>query len=146
MLTRQQHRLLEYLDAYSTRTGYCPSFDEMAEGLGLASKSGIHRLLTGLEDRGFIRRNNGHVRSIEVTRRPEATLSSENLTRFVVISALLTKHVELVHALDGTDMQIGKAMQWLATALATEVDNAGVATRLRRISAAMSNAATELNR
>ncbi len=56
MLTRKQHELLLFINERLSRGGVSPSFDEMKEALGLKSKSGIHRLITGLEERGFIRR------------------------------------------------------------------------------------------
>ncbi|PTB85752.1 repressor LexA, partial [Pseudidiomarina aestuarii] len=56
MLTRKQYELLVYIDNYLRDHGISPSFDEMKEALSLKSKSGIHRLITGLEERGFIRR------------------------------------------------------------------------------------------
>ena len=56
MLTRKQYELLQYIDGHVKKRGVSPSFDEMKDALGLKSKSGIHRLITGLEERGFIRR------------------------------------------------------------------------------------------
>ena len=56
MLTRKQHELLLYIDARLSETGISPSFEEMKEALGLKSKSGIHRLISGLEERGFVER------------------------------------------------------------------------------------------
>ena len=56
MLTRKQHQLLIFINERLNATGVAPSFDEMKEALGLKSKSGIHRLISGLEERGFIRR------------------------------------------------------------------------------------------
>ena len=56
MLTRKQHQLLVFINQRLEETGVSPSFDEMKEALGLKSKSGIHRLITGLEEREFIRR------------------------------------------------------------------------------------------
>ena len=53
MLTKKQYELLVYIDKNLNDTGVSPSFDEMKDALGLASKSGIHRLITGLEERGF---------------------------------------------------------------------------------------------
>ncbi|MEQ8194414.1 MAG: repressor LexA, partial [Rhodospirillales bacterium] len=53
MLTRKQHELLVYIDRRIKQTGVSPSFDEMKQALGLRSKSGIHRLISGLEERGF---------------------------------------------------------------------------------------------
>ncbi len=71
MLTRKQHELLLYINDYLGRTGVSPSFDEMKDALGLKSKSGIHRLITGLEERGFIRRLPHRARALEVKRLPE---------------------------------------------------------------------------
>lgn len=71
MLTRKQHELLLFLHRHLSENGVSPSFDEMKEALGLKSKSGIHRLITGLEERGFIRRLPHRARAIEVVRLPE---------------------------------------------------------------------------
>ena len=70
MLTRKQYELLLYLDQQLKISGVSPSFDEMKNALGLKSKSGIHRLITGLEERGFINRLPHRARAIEVTRLP----------------------------------------------------------------------------
>jgi SOS-response transcriptional repressor LexA len=59
MLTRKQHELLMFIHERIKETGVSPSFDEMKEALDLASKSGIHRLITALEERGFLRRGIG---------------------------------------------------------------------------------------
>ena len=72
MLTRKQMELLEFIHARTRRDGVPPSFDEMKEALNLRSKSGIHRLITALEERGFIRRLAHRARAIEVVRLPEA--------------------------------------------------------------------------
>jgi repressor LexA len=71
MLTRKQLELLVFLDRRLGETGVCPSFDEMKEALGLRSKSGIHRLITGLEERGFIRRLAHRARALEVLKLPD---------------------------------------------------------------------------
>ncbi|HIM76388.1 MAG TPA: transcriptional repressor LexA [Rhodospirillales bacterium] len=71
MLTRKQYELLVYLDKELRKKGVSPSFDEMKDALGLKSKSGIHRLITGLEERGFIRRLPHRARAIEVLRLPD---------------------------------------------------------------------------
>ncbi|HCK17750.1 MAG TPA: repressor LexA [Thalassospira sp.] len=71
MLTRKQYELLVYIDNYLRDHGISPSFDEMKEALNLKSKSGIHRLITGLEERGFIRRLAHRARALEVVRLPE---------------------------------------------------------------------------
>ena len=72
MLTRKQLELLQLIDARMKRDGVPPSFDEMKDALNLRSKSGIHRLITALEERGFIRRLAHRARAIEVVRMPEA--------------------------------------------------------------------------
>ena len=71
MLTRKQHQLLLYLHDYLLAQGVSPSFDEMKDALDLKSKSGIHRLITGLEERGFIRRLAHRARAVEVLRLPD---------------------------------------------------------------------------
>lgn len=71
MLTRKQYELLLYLNTYVKEHGVSPSFDEMKDALHLRSKSGIHRLITGLEERGFIRRLPHRARALEVLRLPE---------------------------------------------------------------------------
>jgi len=74
MLTRKQHELLMYIHQHLQHSGVSPSFDEMKDALNLRSKSGIHRLITGLEERGFIRRLAHRARALEVLRLPEAAL------------------------------------------------------------------------
>ncbi len=72
MLTRKQLDLLHFIDARQNRDGVPPSFDEMKEALNLRSKSGIHRLITALEERGFIRRLPHRARAIEILKRPDS--------------------------------------------------------------------------
>ena len=71
MLTKKQYELLVFIERRLTKTGVSPSFEEMKDALGLRSKSGIHRLITGLEERGFIRRLPHRARALEVLRLPE---------------------------------------------------------------------------
>ena len=71
MLTRKQHELLMFIHERIKETGVSPSFDEMKEALDLASKSGIHRLITALEERGFIRRLAHRARALEVVKLPQ---------------------------------------------------------------------------
>ena len=71
MLTRKQHELLLFIHGRLSDSGVSPSFDEMKDALNLRSKSGIHRLITGLEERGFIRRLPHRARALEVVRLPE---------------------------------------------------------------------------
>ncbi|MGB7244047.1 MAG: transcriptional repressor LexA [Sulfitobacter sp.] len=72
MLTKKQLDLLEFIHKRVQRDGVPPSFDEMKEALDLRSKSGIHRLITALEERGFIRRLAHRARAIEVVKLPES--------------------------------------------------------------------------
>jgi repressor LexA len=72
MLTRKQRDLLDFIHTRMQRDGVPPSFDEMKEALDLRSKSGIHRLITALEERGFIRRLAHRARAIEIVKMPEA--------------------------------------------------------------------------
>ena len=72
MLTRKQLDLLEFIHKRLQKDGVPPSFDEMKEALDLRSKSGIHRLITALEERGFIRRLAHRARAIEILRLPES--------------------------------------------------------------------------
>ncbi|GAB4069969.1 transcriptional repressor LexA [Ancylobacter sonchi] len=71
MLTRKQHELLRFIHERLKESGVPPSFEEMKEALDLRSKSGIHRLITALEERGFIRRLPNRARALEVIRLPE---------------------------------------------------------------------------
>lgn len=72
MLTRKQLELLDFIQKRVARDGVPPSFDEMKDALDLRSKSGIHRLITALEERGFIRRLAHRARAIEIVKLPEA--------------------------------------------------------------------------
>src|SRR5687767_11979386 len=71
MLTRKQHELLLYINERLSETGVSPSFEEMKDALDLKSKSGVHRLISALEERGFIRRLPNRARALEVLRMPE---------------------------------------------------------------------------
>ena len=75
MLTKKQIQLLDFIQKRMARDGVPPSFDEMKEALDLRSKSGIHRLVTALEERGFIRRLPHRARALEIVRLPDALLA-----------------------------------------------------------------------
>jgi repressor LexA len=81
MLTRKQLELLVFINERLKEAGIPPSFDEMKEALDLASKSGIHRLITALEERGFIRRLPNRARALEVIKLPDAISPSLNQPR-----------------------------------------------------------------
>src|ERR687883_632748 len=70
MLTKKQRELSLFINQRLTATGVSPSFDEMKDALNLKSKSGIHRLVSGLEERGFIRRLPHRARALEVVKLP----------------------------------------------------------------------------
>jgi repressor LexA len=71
MLTRKQHELLRFIHARLGENGISPSFEEMKEALALKSKSGVHRLIGALEERGFLRRLPNRARALEVLKMPE---------------------------------------------------------------------------
>lgn len=71
MLTAKQHELIRFIQMRLEETGISPSFEEMKDALDLKSKSGVHRLITALEERGFIRRLPNRARALEVLRQPE---------------------------------------------------------------------------
>src|SRR5256886_2892768 len=81
MLTRKQFELLRFIHERLKESGIPPSFDEMKDALDLRSKSGIHRLVTALEERGFIRRLPNRARAIEVIKLPESVAQAGNRGR-----------------------------------------------------------------
>lgn len=89
MLTRKQHELICFIADRLNETGVSPSFEEMKEALDLKSKSGVHRLISALEERGFIRRLANRARALEVLKMPErpeakkAAVVRDNVTPFV---------------------------------------------------------------
>lgn len=108
MLTRKQLDLLEFIHDRMKRDGVPPSFDEMKDALDLRSKSGIHRLITALEERGFIRRLAHRARAIEIVKLPESLAKTLQPTGFTphVIQGSATgrppaaQNVERSNALD----------------------------------------------
>ena len=81
MLTRKQLDLLNYINKHMNKDGIPPSFDEMKEALDLRSKSGIHRLITALEERGFIRRLAHRARAIEIVKLPESLETNNEVAK-----------------------------------------------------------------
>lgn len=77
MLTRKQHELLMFIDGHLKTTGFSPSFEEMKAALDLKSKSGIHRLISALEERGFLARRRHRARALEVIRLPGDPMLAE---------------------------------------------------------------------
>jgi repressor LexA len=87
MLTAKQHELLQFIQRKLEDTGISPSFEEMKEALELKSKSGVHRLISALEERGFLRRLPNRARALEVLRQPE------NATPRVAANDPVARHV-----------------------------------------------------
>ena len=104
MLTQKQYQLLHYVNGHLKQNGIAPSFEEMKEHLGLRSKSGVHRLIKALEERGFIRRLHHRARALEVIKLPNessVTRDQQNFpdealqdpSRFVSIPiSMISKH------------------------------------------------------
>jgi repressor LexA len=78
MLTAKQHELIRFIQQRLEETGISPSFEEMKEALDLKSKSGVHRLISALEERGFLRRLPNRARALEVVRQPEDVTPARN--------------------------------------------------------------------
>jgi repressor LexA len=85
MLTAKQHELLHFIQQKLDASGISPSFEEMKEALGLKSKSGIHRLISALEERGFLRRLPNRARALEVVKLPEGGKVAANGDRDNVV-------------------------------------------------------------
>jgi len=96
MLTRKQHELIRFIQIRLEETGVSPSFEEMKEALDLKSKSGVHRLISALEERGFIRRLPNRARALEVLRQPDDVLSGSAVAAApAAVSAPASNVVEL---------------------------------------------------
>ena len=107
MLTRKQFELLRFIHERLTEAGVPPSFDEMKDALDLRSKSGIHRLITALEERGFIRRLPNRARAIEVIKLPESV--SQGLgTRRGFTPSVIEGDLGRVRASTGADDEGGR--------------------------------------
>ena len=88
MLTTKQHELLCFIDVRLKETGVSPSFEEMKDELGLKSKSGIHRLISALEEREFIRRLPNRARALEVLKLPEGGMAAASTGNVVEITSI----------------------------------------------------------
>src|SRR5271156_787800 len=89
MLTKKQRELLLFINGRIKETGVSPSFDEMKEALDLASKSGIHRLITALEERGFLRRLPQRARGLEGGKPPQqATVAANDVRELPVLGRI----------------------------------------------------------
>lgn len=92
MLTQKQHELLCFIDERLKESGVSPSFEEMKEALDLKSKSGIHRLISALEEREFIRRLPNRARALEVIKLPEGGVSTAEAANMVSMSPAPAVH------------------------------------------------------
>ena len=90
MLPAKQHELLLFIQRKLEETGISPSFEEMKEALELKSKSGVHRLISALEERGFIRRLPNRARALEVTRQPEDVTAGKRIPANDLVSRVAT--------------------------------------------------------
>ena len=104
MLTRKQSELLTYLSDHMQQHDVPPSFDEMRDALGLASKSGVHRLVSGLEERGYIRRLANRARAIEILK-PVTAAASGVVTHAVETAANLVSLPLLGRIAAGTPIE-----------------------------------------
>ena len=104
MLTRKQSELLAYLSDHMQQHDVPPSFDEMRDALGLASKSGVHRLVSGLEERGYIRRLANRARAIEILK-PVTAAAGSVVTRAVETASNLVSLPLLGRIAAGTPIE-----------------------------------------
>jgi repressor LexA len=95
MLTPKQHELLMFIHERLGRTGVSPSFDEMREALDLKSKSGVHRLISALEERSFIRRLPNRARALEVLKMPETSAPAAAAPQRPVVPAAANDTIEI---------------------------------------------------
>ena len=114
MLTAKQHELLLFINERLNQSGVSPSFDEMREALDLMSKSGVHRLISALEERGFIRRLPNRARALEVVKLPESATPAAAAVPRPVVPAAANDTIEIplhgriaagtpIEALQGTE-------------------------------------------
>ncbi|MFM9978031.1 MAG: transcriptional repressor LexA [Sphingomonadaceae bacterium] len=95
MLTRKQHELICFIEDRLAETGISPSFEEMKDALDLKSKSGVHRLISALEERGFIRRLPNRARALEVMKLPEGMQRAATAPMPAVLPAAANDIIEL---------------------------------------------------
>ena len=100
MLTRKQHELLLFIHKRLSEDGVSPSFDEMKDALQLASKSGVHRLVSALEERGFIRRLPHRARALEVLKLPESAAPPARSTSDKVVQADFSRSDSVSDSID----------------------------------------------
>ncbi|KQP85448.1 MULTISPECIES: transcriptional repressor LexA [unclassified Methylobacterium] len=120
MLTRKQLDLLQFIQLRMRESGVPPSFDEMKDALDLKSKSGIHRLITALEERGFLRRLPNRARAIEVIRMPESLGGQSASARTAPAAEVRRFTPSVVEGGKGKGVPAGASISRLPTTQATD--------------------------
>ena len=133
MLTYQQEKLLQFINDFQLKSNVTPSFDEMKDGLGLKSKSGIHRILSALEERGYIRKLNNRARAIEVLKFPNNKTEhpSNNSIPIPVLGKIAAGHpIEAItdntNYIDIPQSLLGKGEYFLLEVEGDSMINAGI--------------------
>lgn len=133
MLTHQQEKLLQFINNFQLKSNVTPSFDEMKDGLGLRSKSGIHRILSALEERGYIRKLNNRARAIEVLKFPnnKTKFSNNNSITIPILGKIAAGHpIEAItdntNYIDIPQSLLGKGEYFLLEVEGDSMINAGI--------------------
>ena len=133
MLTHQQEKLLQFISDFQNKSNVTPSFDEMKDGLGLKSKSGIHRILSALEERGYIRKLNNRARAIEIIKFPNSKTeySNSNSIPIPILGKIAAGHpIEAIsdntNYLDIPQSLLGKGEYFLLEVEGDSMINAGI--------------------
>ena len=133
MLTHQQEKLLQFINNFQLKSNITPSFDEMKDGLGLKSKSGIHRILSALEERGYIKKLNNRARAIEVLKFPNGITeySDNNNITIPVLGKIAAGHpIEAItdntNYIDIPQSLLGKGEYFLLEVEGDSMINAGI--------------------
>ena len=133
MLTHQQEKLLQFINNFQLKSNITPSFDEMKDGLGLKSKSGIHRILSALEERGYIRKLNNRARAIEVLKFPnnKTEYSNSNSISIPILGKIAAGHpIEAIsdntNYIDIPQSLLGKGEYFLLEVEGDSMINAGI--------------------
>ena len=133
MLTHQQEKLLQFINNFQLKSNITPSFDEMKDGLGLKSKSGIHRILSALEERGYIRKLNNRARAIEVLKFPnnKTKYSNNNSITIPILGKIAAGHpIEAItdntNYIDIPQSLLGKGEYFLLEVEGDSMINAGI--------------------
>ena len=133
MLTHQQQKLLQFINNFQLKSNVTPSFDEMKDGLGLRSKSGIHRILSALEERGYIKKLNNRARAIEVLKFPnnKTEYSKNNNITIPILGKIAAGHpIEAItdntNYIDIPQSLLGKGEYFLLEVEGDSMINAGI--------------------